>query len=80
MARTEKLVITFKNTTGAIAMERRCKENGIPGRLIPVPRSISASCGLCWVCGSDPGEEQAVKDFIRDQQLETESEYRVELL
>ncbi len=78
MAREEKLVITFKNTTGAIAMERKCKENQIPGRLIPVPRSISASCGLCWVCRTE--EEDRVRRFIRENDLETESEYHLELM
>ena len=34
--------------SGAIAVERFCKEREIPGRLIPVPREISASCGLSW--------------------------------
>ena len=29
-------------------MERICKANGIPGRLIPVPRSITADCGMAW--------------------------------
>lgn len=43
-----KLVITFHTTTEAMAMEKACKEAGADGRLIPVPRSISAGCGLAW--------------------------------
>lgn len=43
-----KLVITFHTTTEAMAMEKICKETGVDGRLIPVPRSISAGCGLAW--------------------------------
>lgn len=46
--KTEKLVITFYTTTDAMAMERICKETGAGGRLIPVPRIISAGCGLAW--------------------------------
>jgi len=46
--KTEKLVITFYTTTDAMAMERVCKETGAGGRLIPVPRAISAGCGLAW--------------------------------
>lgn len=49
--KTEKLVITFYTTTDAMAMERICKETGADGRLIPVPRVISAGCGLAW-CAS----------------------------
>lgn len=43
-----KLVITFHTTADAMAMEKACKEQAAPGRLIPVPRSISAGCGLAW--------------------------------
>lgn len=42
------MVFTFSTTTEAIAMEKKCKEKEIPGRLIPVPREISADCGLAW--------------------------------
>lgn len=43
-----KLVITFHTTTEAMAMERVCKEAGADGRLIPVPKAITAGCGLAW--------------------------------
>ncbi len=43
-----KLVITFHTTTDAMKMEKICKEKNMPGRLIPVPREISAGCGLSW--------------------------------
>ena len=48
ISREKRLIITFRCTTDAIAMEKACKETLTPGRLIPVPRSISASCGLSW--------------------------------
>ncbi|MFR4234884.1 MAG: DUF3343 domain-containing protein [Roseburia faecis] len=31
-----------------MAMEKYCGENHINGRLIPVPRQLSADCGLAW--------------------------------
>ncbi len=43
-----KLVITFHTTTDAMAMEQACKETKADGRIIPVPRVISAGCGLAW--------------------------------
>ena len=46
-----KLIVTFHTTTDAMAMEKACKEAGAPGRLIPVPREISAGCGLSWCAG-----------------------------
>ena len=42
------LIITFHTTTAAMAMESLCTEKGLPGRLIPVPREITAGCGMSW--------------------------------
>jgi len=54
-----KLVVTFHTTADAMAAERVCKNEGLPGRLIPVPRDISAGCGLSW-CAGEELEEQLV--------------------
>ncbi len=43
-----KLIVTFHTTTCAMAMEKVCTGKGIPGRLIPVPRDITANCGMSW--------------------------------
>lgn len=42
------MILAFKTTTAAMAMEKKCGEDGIPGRLIPLPGEISAGCGLSW--------------------------------
>ena len=42
------LLVTFHTTAGAMEMETRCKAANLPGRLIPVPRSITADCGMAW--------------------------------
>ena len=59
LKKTEKLVITFHTTTEAMAMEAACKKSGADGRLIPVPRVISAGCGLAW-CAALASEETLV--------------------
>lgn len=46
-----KLVVTFHTTADAMAMEKTCKAAQVAGRLIPVPRTISAGCGLAWCAG-----------------------------
>ena len=51
-----KRIITFHTTTDAIGFERYCMENGIPGRLIPVPGEISAGCGMCWMVPLEKAE------------------------
>ncbi len=56
--KTMKLVITFHTTADAMAMEELCKKRGIGGRLIPVPRSISAGCGLAFCA-----EESALSEL-----------------
>ena len=54
-----KLVITFHTTADAMAMEKVCKEQNVPGRIIPVPRAISAGCGLAWCAQLEELEEIA---------------------
>lgn len=48
-----KVVITFHTTAEAIATETACKEAGLSGRLIPVPRQISSGCGLAFSAPAD---------------------------
>lgn len=48
-----KLVVTFHTTADAMAMEEACKAKNVQGRLIPVPRTISAGCGLAWCAGTE---------------------------
>ena len=68
-------IITFNSTTDAIAFEKFCKEKEIEGRLIPVPRNISASCGLCW---SAPAEyEESINIGIAEAGLRTAGVYQM---
>lgn len=54
--KTMKLVVTFHTTADAMAMEKACREQNVPGRLIPVPRELSAGCGLAWSAPVDMRE------------------------
>lgn len=62
--KTEKLVITFFTTTAAMALERICKEQNADGRIIPVPGSISADCGLAW-CAKNESEEELLHLMVQ---------------
>ncbi len=57
--RTKKpaLIVTFATTTAAMRMERFCGAEGLAGRLIPLPREISAGCGLAWKAEPELREE-----------------------
>lgn len=60
-----KLVVTFHTTADSMAMEKACKEHNVPGRLIPVPRIISAGCGLSWCAGlSDLEQIRSVMQMV----------------
>ena len=67
LEKTFKKVFTFNSTTDAFAFERACKNNDIPGRLIPVPRAISAGCGICWSVPAEDGEK--VEEFMKASEL-----------
>lgn len=63
----EKLIITFYTATDAMAMEKACKKYSAEGRIIPVPGTISADCGLAW-CAA-PEREEALRQFMKEQNL-----------
>ena len=50
-------ILTFDETVDAMAWERYCETHGLPGRLIPVPREITAGCGLAWKAPPEEEEE-----------------------
>ena len=57
-----KLIITVSTTTMALFMEKVCKEQKKDGRLIPLPKEISAGCGLAWM--TKEKDEQEWKSFL----------------
>lgn len=59
-----RLIITFETTTMALKMEKICHAAGAPGRLIPVPREITAGCGLSWL--AEPEEQDALVSAMQD--------------
>ena len=65
-----KLVVTFHPTADAMAMEKVWKEKGAPGRLIPVPRAISAGCGLSWCADLD--QRDALKEIMNNVGIQEE--------
>jgi len=74
-ARSERCVVTFRATAGAMAMERACKDAGLPGRLIPVPRSVTAGCGLCWA--APPESREALEELVVEKGLDVDGIYAI---
>ncbi len=50
-------VASFPTTADAMVAESVCRARGIAGRIIPLPGTIRADCGLAWIIA--PGTLQA---------------------
>ncbi len=61
----ERLIVTFSSTHDAMEMEERAKTKGIPGRIIPTPREISAGCGLAFMV--DISDKETVETFLKKE-------------
>ncbi len=75
MSENSFCVITFYSTHLALKFAKILKDNGLQTRLIPVPRSISSSCGIA----GKVEEEQltAVKQLCKTCKIEYEQIYRL---
>ncbi|MEE1228233.1 MAG: DUF3343 domain-containing protein [Lachnospiraceae bacterium] len=68
-----KIVITFHNTHEAMRVEELCKENGVDGRMIPIPTDITAGCGLAW--RMEPTEEEKFQALMGREGLKPQGRY-----
>ncbi|GCF94231.1 hypothetical protein NRIC_21220 [Enterococcus florum] len=64
----EWLFVTFDTEHEALHFSSLCKQASIEGRLMPIPRKLSAGCGIAW--RSEPNWEQAILALM--QRYETE--------
>lgn len=64
----QRLIVTFHTTSEAMAAEFACKREQIPGKLIPVPRTLSAGCGIAWM--SEPQEQSRMEQLLERRQIE----------
>ena len=69
------LIITFHTTAAAIAMEKLCREKDLPGRLIPVPRELTADCGMAWRAGVE--DKPTLEAMVEQEKLEAAGFYEV---
>lgn len=57
-------IATFFSHYGAMRYKKKCKELGLDAEVIPVPRSLSSSCGICVRYTSD---EYVLEDKYKDE-------------
>ena len=75
-AKKPTLIITFRTTTQAMAVEQFCMKQGLPGRIIPVPREITSGCGLCWKAA--PADREQLLSALQAGLLDWEAVYELE--
>jgi hypothetical protein len=59
----------------ALAFEKACRGAGLSVKIEPVPRSISASCGLA--CSYPCGDEENVIKIAESKRIEVEDYHRL---
>ena len=74
-------IATFYSHFGALHFRKICQEAGIPAEMMPVPRTLSSSCGTCVRYESDspcpdetesyPEETEQVVIVHEDHRYET---------
>lgn len=60
-------IITFESTTQAMEAEFLLKKNDQDGRIIPVPSSVKAGCGLAW--GSTLQTVEYFTDYMHEHNI-----------
>lgn len=72
---TLEVVATFDNTHHALRFEKTLKENQIKLTVMPVPREVSASCGLA--VKFDAEELSKVRAITADHEILVKSYYKI---
>ena len=75
--KSERCIITFPTPTAAMEMDSACRAAGLPGRLIPVPRAITAGCGLCWA--APPESREALEVLVMAKGVQIDGIYAVQM-
>lgn len=70
-------MVTFDTTVQAMAAETHLTAHRIPGRLIPVPREITAGCGLAWK--APPGAGDEILNAMGEGKLDWAAMYELEI-
>ena len=71
-----KCLATFDVTSMALMFEKQCRAAGLEVRVIPVPRQISASCGLA--CSYPCDKENEIKKICAEKSIEISELHRLE--
>lgn len=70
-------IATFYSHFGAMRCKKMCGEAGIPARMMPVPRTLSSSCGTCVRLETDSADAIPRTEESEQIALETPDGYRI---
>ena len=70
-----RLVVAFHTTAEAMATERLCRQHGLDGKLISVPRQITSDCGIAWA--AEPALREALESLLEEHGVETAGFYEL---
>lgn len=60
-------LVLFDSSHYAFAFDQKAKEASLGGRLIPVPRALSVSCGMCY--RSQVESRNLLKSFMENDSI-----------
>ena len=63
-----RVVVSFHTTAAAMAAEQLCRREGLEGKLISVPRSITSDCGIAW--SAPPALRPVLEEKFQQARLE----------
>lgn len=74
--KSDWLIIIFSGVTEAIRADKIFSSQKLPGQLIPTPRSIRSSCGLCW---RTQEEKSKFSEIIEQNSIHIEGYYQIQM-
>ena len=70
-------VASFHITTDALAFKQAAAREGLRGRLAPIPRQLSAGCGMAWL--EPNGLPETLEGVAKRSGIELEQATELEL-
>ena len=70
-------IATFFSHYGAMRCKKLCDEAGIPARMMPVPRTLSSSCGTCVRMEAESADRLPRTEEMEQIALEQENGWQI---
>lgn len=77
LERQTRVIATFDSTAYAMEAEKVCNQYSLNGRLIPVPREVSAGCGLCYAVS--PTQREKLLKLVQHGAIHADRIYELEI-